>query len=1145
MLKVYKASAGSGKTYRLALQYITLALAEGDPYAFRHILAVTFTNKATGEMKDRILSHLYGLAHGTGDEGFLHDTLAALPAIDEATLRARAQRSLEAILHDFDHFYVTTIDSFFQSVLQNLGHELGLARGFRVELGDKEVIGEAVDNLLRHTGTPRPKPLHDNAKTADREGHNAELLSRIARYVEVHTGNEKGWNISKELKQFAVSNLVNNKTYHGLEALIEDFVNTPNAVSDLACELRQLRDDAEAMLNDGVRALAEAVDALPFGCERFSQGRYIAGYLHRLLTATDLDKPASATLCKYMANPEAMLKKADSGNADLAAHARVLAEALAKAEEARVAAVSLLNTIDLATECLSPLTLLGAVSRTVGRLNEENGRFMLSKTTELLDRMVGNGDASFVFERVGTTFRHVMIDEFQDTSYSQWSNFRHILIENLAAGDECVLVGDVKQSIYRWRGGDWSILEHEVPSISGTRVLNTKGQDLLAPRGDNDPKPQDTNYRSCERIVHFNNAFFKAEAAHADRLIDDDKAGVRGAEPSTIVQRIYADVEQGVRAGRKGGYVAVRLFPPRSVTEEEVMEAVVTEMKRLHRDYAIPYGKMGLLVRSNREASALIDYVSKAHPDVKMASDEAFRLNASPAVRLLMAAMKLTVRPDDCLMQAVVRREADLLKTDPLIEQIEAEAKSLRSLPLYELYGKLIEMYGLSCDRAQTVQGKQQAAYLFTLGDYMTEYLKVHSSNPEHFCTYYDETLSKKSAGVLLDEDTAYVCTIHKAKGLEFHTVLMPFADWNFFQRREDDRLWCTAPPRLTPLNRLPAYPIKTYTTSKVKASLFSESLYEENAATIIDNINALYVAFTRASHHLLIWSRTKNVKTTATDIVAHGVEAIGMNCTPENTDEVECSLYEDGEPMRYQPKTEQRDDSNPFSPLARATNPEEEAGSDTAHLTWDERMVAGLPLPVDMHPKAERVEFRQSTEAVDFMTRLTEEAAAATDATTEAFPEHAPEITPRMKGLVYHDVLSRLRTADDLPTAIEAVAVEGGFASEAEKEEATSFLADRLTNAQVAEWFDSRAAILYNECQLLSRSPEGTLTVHRPDRVVRHNGRTLVIDYKFGAPHHSHHTQVAGYMRLLHRMGAPNVKGYLWYVSQNRIIEVDDTQKP
>lgn len=1071
-LKVYKASAGSGKTYQLALEYISLALATGQPSAYKQILAVTFTNKATGEMKDRILAYLYDLAYVGGERDFAAQLMERLH-IPEKELSRRAAAALLAIVHDYDHFRVETIDSFFQSLLTNLAYELGLARGFRVDLNVEDVVNRAVDRLLLSVGGgARGRGRMDKA---------------VLDFMEEKMADGKGWGVAREMKQFSCKNLFND-VYLSHETALDAFLSDTERVEDFKRALRKAAEQAKAPLLEAARCLAGKARELWEMEEKNKTNVKSAATLAENILAGDFSKEPSATLLKTLGDPTVFLKKDAKGNPAAQAVAADLAECFGKLERLRPGAVRTVNTIELTLKNFMPLTLLNEVGNEVTAINRETDSFMLVRTPDLFNKMVDRADSSFVFERAGTSFRHVMIDEFQDTSRMQWDIFKRLLLENISQGEENMIVGDIKQSIYRWRGGDWEILHR----VGGE----------MARMGGVDERTLGTNFRSREEIVRFNNAFFAHAAARLDEL-DAEK----GLDRTGLVSVIYGDVAQQVKPhGNGGGYVRVALYG-KEAAEGAELDSLHDEIKRLHGEKGVPYGEMVILVRRNEDAMAVIDYFAAKYPDeVPLTSDEAFKLSASPAVMLLVGALKYLNEPEEdtvarelCLKMRLRLQEAcgTLPEVDP--QRLLAGREVLLAIPLYELCQRLIRFFSLPQAEAG---GAGQSAYLFSFLDYVLAWLDDHASDLSAFIRYWDDTLSGKAISVEV-KDSVYIMTVHKSKGLQRHTVFIPFCNWPLASDRSGNILWCGTENLGQPVNALPIVPVSRQASTKILVSDYKVPYQAEHLNQHIDAINTLYVAFTRAEQNLLVWARDKgkSVKTLIDSFVKDG----------ETEDDV--TVREWGSPMPYINK-EKETTANPLV-IKRA-------GGEAVRLA----------------AQSAKVHFRQSNEAKDFVADLEEERLAALVAgDTPAQSDKQREYISR--GKLLHEVFSHIRTAGDVEKAVSDAARRGLLASEREEHSLCGFIHKRLGNPQAAGWFDGSWKI-FPECNILSQDAEGRLVERRPDRVMMRGDETVVVDYKFGNFHERYLDQVRGYMAALRRMGRTRVRGFLWFVYSGEVREVD-----
>ena len=749
---LFKASAGSGKTYNLALQYIALLVVRGKQ-EFRHTLAVTFTNKATAEMKDRILDFLYTLAQGK-DKTLLDNLKKTISKeygqhIADADIALRCREALREILHNYSYFSVSTIDAFFQTILRNMAHELGLNARLQADLNTELIIELAVESLVENL-------RHDNR----------DVLPWIRQEIENKLAEGKNWDIRRDLRQSAM--LLFQEAY--LKRSLDDS-NLPFTVGNVARFRQTLeaeRDRRIVPLQNAAEEFHAAVQATGIAYEDlFSYSKYIRSYIERL-QAGDMEAKFNTTMQKMVDDSTTLLRASHRKDASLLSLADGLATQLNDLHDLQTRNAGFVGTVTLALQNLSPMTMLDAIDKEVSRLSSERNRFMLARTPIMLRQMVHGDDASFIFERIGTRYNNIMIDEFQDTSRLQWENFRTLLLDNMANGGLNMVVGDVKQSIYRWRNGDWHIL-HEL----GTKGHN--GTPLL-------PRPLDENYRSLGRIVDFNNRLFPLAAATLDAFAPD---------ADFHLTDLYADTAQKIMRDPDSGYVRIRLCTPtdkeaQEAWAEETLSDLCDQVESLHRA-GLPYGKMAILLRTKSRIPDIIAYFSVRLPDVQLVSSEAFLLGASTAVNMLVAALQavddihrnpVSVRYlakhylQDVLQQTVTENDYCLPDYQQLLpaEFIDSIGQ-LRQLSLYELCESLYRIFRLN-------EIPKQEAYLFTFFDELSAYLRDNPSDIPTFLRHWDDKLSRTPIPGS-DTEGIRIYTIHSSKGLAFHTVFMPFAEWS------------------------------------------------------------------------------------------------------------------------------------------------------------------------------------------------------------------------------------------------------------------------------------------------------------------------------------------------------------------------------
>ena len=851
-LLVYSASAGSGKTYTLALKYICMSLQSGNPNNFSHILAVTFTNKATTEMKERILSQFYNLAMGGLDEGFL-DQVMSITHLTKTEVSERAKATLYAIMHDYDSFRVETIDSFFQSLLSNLAHELKLPRSFKVDLDDSLIILTAINNLLL---------------SLDKRG-NKELVNAVMGYMRNNVENDKGWNFTSSLNNFAKDNIFRD-IYANNAEIIEEATNDADFIGKTHEQLRERMDDIEQQLNSLAEELETVADAIEE--DIISNKRNIYSYIKKLRNRSLYKEEPSAYIKKAIDCSDTLLKKSQKNREQYVPLAENVSECILKVEKARVALTPIYNTCLLINKNLDNISMLGHIGREVNSVTNENGTFLLGRTPQLFSQMVGSNDASFVFERDGNTFDHVMIDEFQDTSRMQWHNFKNLLFENLATNQESMLVGDIKQSIYRWRGGDWNIL------------YNIK---RYFPKAHVEPKVD--NFRSLPIIVKFNNAFFVKAATMLDGTnwdVPNNWQNAEGLVTEDILQRyspternnslvsilnIYKDIEQTPRSKEHGGYVRIAIND-KDVSDDEVIEQMYEQMVLLHSEQGVPYDKMLVLVRKNSQAAQIINYFSANHPDCPITSDEAFKYVSSSMIMTIIYVLKFMANSNqnelalslfslhyDNLIEASVNKELYNETKEQFIGLLhdEVQTKQWLRTPLYELIRQLCETLHFS-----EIDNKchlEQSAYLFGFMDEVLDFLANNPSDVELFLNYWDEKLSQRSI-VANTANAIHVITIHKAKGLEAHTVFIPFCKGQMDEVR--GTIWCNLMGENIEdgllndtLAHIPLIPVTGADKNSGKNSLFARFYKEEQQQQLIESLNSWYVAFTRARNNLFIWN--------------------------------------------------------------------------------------------------------------------------------------------------------------------------------------------------------------------------------------------------------------------------------------------------
>ena len=1069
-LSIYKASAGAGKTFTLTVEYILLLLRKGRK-EFEHTLAVTFTNKATAEMKERILETLYGLKHNIPEcDGYLkviQDRLQELgEEMGDEMIRQRAGEALSSILHDYTHFRVETIDSFFQSVLRNLAHELGLTANLQVELNNDEVISRSVDRVIENM---------QNRK---------DVQGWIMDYVEEQLQTGERWNISGMIKQFA--RCIFEEAFQNRSEEEREKLSDSAQMSAFKKEMHAIINGCKSQLKEAADALEALVNEKTFNFERISNGRIYISFLN-LVRSEKMDS-ASNTIYKAADDYEVMLKAKDKNDPVLVADAKEIQTALSDLLHLYEKNSIAINTAKLSLRYLNPLRLLNVIEQEANTINAENNQFNLSKTPTLLSKLVEKTDAPFVFEKIGTQFHNVMIDEFQDTSRLQWNNFKVLLLENQSTGGNDLLVGDIKQSIYRWRNGDWAILKNVKQELA---ALSPQDKELRY------------NFRSKKNIIDFNNAFFSKAA----KALDDIEPQARFQ-----LQDIYSDVEQLTFQTKDEGYASVTLYTKSGNSapedyEEGMITDMITQIRSLMKA-GLTTQDFAILVRKKGNAESLLQWFHQLAPDIKLVSDEAFLLESSVAVQMLVAALfvlndnkKLNPIPEryllmhyysDVLGQPLSMLNIATDNPDNLLPEAFTQHKQeLAQLPLYLLCERLYQLFQL--DR---IPG--QDTYIFTFMDELQNHLRSNPSDIHTFLQAWDDSIHNHSipAG---EVDGIRILTIHKSKGLQFHTVLLPYMDWTIEKDRNDDTIWCQTEKE--PYNALGSLPINA--GKNMQQSDFAPDYNEEHLQRRVDALNMIYVAFTRAESNLFVWGLAAEKEGTiasAGDLIRAALP--NVQCSMFNSQ----LLYELGTPVTTH-KTAKAEHKNRM----KSSHEKEEA------------------LEVVMASNAPTLDFMQSNQSRKFIGSLGSEEAEETGLQTYL------EV-----GKIMHYVLSQIEHSDQIQKVLNRCMAEGIITDRKLMDVVIKRLQKGFSNPKIAQWFAPGNQV-FNECSITSISKEtGEPCTLRPDRVIINGNMITVIDFKFGRPEAEHHAQVEAYKQLMHAMyPQKQVEGYLWYIYSGKTEEV------
>ncbi len=1199
-LTIYKASAGSGKTFTLAVEYIKLLIV--DPENYRYILAVTFTNKATDEMKTRILEKLYDIANlpsGANDD-YLNRLLADLGPnaehpLPEAMLhafnadidnrykgnrreaiKARAAKALHNILHNYTYFRIVTIDTFFQSVVRNLAHELGLPANMQVTLNDAEVEQRAVDNIIDSVGSNEGK------------GNDGDLFQWLLSFARQKIEDKKNWNFIGSVKEFG-TNIFKEIYQENQEKLAELLDNNPQFFDTYITKLKSLRDEADKSMAEAAAKFHTLCEQSGVTPEMFSSGTNkngklggVPGYFYKLDCGNYYDpKFSTKTIEKFINNAETMVPKTSRKRyADqLPAIEGLIHDHLATTEERRKQAAMTRLSVDLTLANINELQLLRRIEQEVRRLHAEAHTHPLSSTQRLIKGMhMGKDDAPFIYEKIGGVLKFIMIDEFQDTSSVQWENFKVLMEECLSKHVGSLIVGDVKQSIYRWRNGNWELLHdlHNDPALSSSVTT------------------LDTNYRSAQNVIEFNNAFFQIasrlvyeEAADSERHLTDERK-----QEALKNYEAYQDVVQKVKPSNLcgEGSVAIRLINKDNATDEaqddgdndgDGDDGMLREVETMVRNLlavGTPQRRIAVLVRTNGQINALANHFLQ-HPlevegqRVCWVSDEAFRLDASLAVTTIVNAMRLLLRPDDTLLMATLVKagqrvsHADTPVDDrPLLVELgvgkSAGAADDRRAKAAEMNRRLAaRLNGFTQKRAQLLamplvdmaetiyqqfqleKLEDQSAYVCAFFDHLAAFTENRAGTLEEFVEEWDSVIAAKSIHSS-DEEGIRLLTVHKSKGLEFDHVIMPYCDWAL--EMNGSTLWVTPP--VAPYNALPLVPLKLY-ASKLRGSVYADLYESEHLKNVIDNLNILYVAFTRAKKNLYIigyQGKRINWPSQLLQKFMHQTDSVGSPLGQRDNFPADISLdtllpgyeldedtmtftYGDAPVMWTDEDIAAHKANNEAKAAAAAANKQSEAPFNVFRQPEEAMMVA-------IKSYEQHGDFRQSNASDKFVrTDKEKEDAAARE-------------TYIHTGNILHELFSMITDISEVEQAVTRLRFDGTLnGRHVSADDLLAMIERKMDNPTVAKWFQPTGQWqVFNECSILTHDDQGRLIERRPDRVMRNEStrEINVIDFKNASRRmeEKYISQVREYMALLHEMHPDcHISGYLWYIMRedDAVVEV------
>jgi ATP-dependent helicase/nuclease subunit A len=1146
--RIYSSSAGSGKTYQLTKEYLKLALGADDPAYFKSILAITFTNDAAGEMKERIIGALrrfarvpaegekpdallVEVAEELAEEGHL-PPFAHTAAQRVSEVRRRATATFRLVLYHYADFAVSTIDSFVQRIVLAFTRELGLPASFEVELDTDSVLQSAVAALL---------------DKVNRDPNSALLSQMLADYALGQAEEGRSWSkLPEELVGFGRA-LFNETVQESVAQLgklnLADFRRLDKAMRARRAEL-----EAQAV-KLGTQA-TEALEAAGLTAEHLSGGKN-GVYTHfsnplRWLEAGDTPT-ATARKVAETSKWSSGLAKTERRLDDVEAVRPVLEDTFLALANLRLENSPSYVLMTAMQPYLFHASLLSELNKLVEEISRERNVVLISEFNRRISSIVLTEPVPFLYERLGDRYNHLLIDEFQDTSVLQWNNLLPLVENTLANSQLSLAVGDAKQSIYRWRGGEMEQilrLYQENTDALANRGRDPEVRELLRSRyealeGRIEPKALNTNYRSAREIINFNNSFFTqisqrhaglelVEGIYDAGFVQEAPGGAAQVGNEGHVQVLFtsADAPAQPFSPTLGQYLPEPLpgYPAEALLDYNESTCYLA-LQVVEQAIADGYGlaDVAVLCRTRWQSRLVAKFLKER--GFPIISADSLALEFAEVVNLLVAVLRVLHQPVNTLARAealllldkVVRRVAPtparvralaLIANDthsaPFYEEFRVQGYDLHpeetgNLGLYELAERLMQTFGL-------LGRNGEGDYLFRFLDLTLEYSLRFGNNLGNFLAYWDQRKGSLSINAPGGGEAITITTVHKAKGLAYGVVIVPFADWTL-EPRAGTLLWGHLEEADKPLPGLPDVAVASLSSALQRTAL-GPQYDEEREKTFLEGLNTLYVALTRPRHRLYIISKkgdgrkkadkpgadsaeTAAIARTVADLLHGYLQAAGIW-----DEEMLSYTLAQGAPAPNQKPTGQALTANSYN-LTNLTS-----------APWEDRL--------ELRRHANTVfDFDQQEQLGEWNRKL-------------------------------HYALRRLHQATDVGRVAGQLVAEGIINSR-ERAELEQKLQAVVEHPQLAHYFSARVGV-ETEREILVGGVR--LRDYKPDRVVfeadatassggRAGTRVTLLDFKLPPPQEQHRRRLRQYSTLFRQLGYADVQGLIYYFGTGEVLEV------
>jgi ATP-dependent exoDNAse (exonuclease V) beta subunit len=1046
---IYNASAGSGKTYTLVKEYLKIILSSKKNDAYRNILAITFTNKAVFEMKSRIVESLFDFSKPNPSEKSisLMQVLQSEINMNPVEIQKKAETIIKNIIHNYAAFDISTIDKFTHKVIRAFAFDLGLPPNFDVTTDSKIILQEAVDAVVA------------------RAGEDEILTNLLVDFALSKTDDDKSWDITNDI--FTNGELILNENNRAeIDAFkqksIPEFIelrkNLNGIISDLETKSVVLANEVLQLINEN----------------EIEHNSFYSSYIPKHFV-----KLASGEIIKHIGH----YKYLEEGKRYAAKTPQNQKDAIDFIANSIFENFQKINAIaekhsfyEAALKNLTPLSLLSTISNEIDEIHKDQNILSISEFNKLIFEHIQNQPAPFIYERLGEKYQHFFIDEFQDTSEMQWQNLIP-LIDNALAGENhlgirgsLLIVGDPKQSIYRWRGGK---AEQFLDLTKNKSPFSNKDKEVFN---------LETNFRSFNEIIDFNNSFF---SFLSDKFTNAD------------YQKLYKEQSFQLSNNKKGGFISIVFTPEiektdsfsdfeNTIDEENsekdqvyLNETLQTIEKVLTEGFSL--NEIVILTRNNSAGVLLANFLTSKN--IPIISSESLLIDASSEVKLLLDLLRFLMDKTDreslanALYYLHKNNETNLPTHDFIFKginfnkQIELEQwlktfeininfKNLRKKPLYEIVALLA---------GSVLKPEKNNAYVQFFLDVVLERDMKQQLSIQEFLDFWSKKASKLSIPSSESANAIRIMSIHKSKGLEFPVVIFPFAEENYSAPKKD-KMWLEVENEQFDFDKF-----LVDKSSKVEnyGENASEKYLAKKQEDLLDNINVLYVALTRAEEQLHIISRMFPRNKTGNrpnNVSAFLIDFLELN---SNFDENKLD-YSFGSKKRISKTNENTNIQKTIPQVSKTLKPEAIKIAQKESVMWG----------------------THQQEAIEF-------------------------------GNTIHEILSFIKTQNDFDYALQKALAEG-LITTIQKQEVSETIQKIISHPDLAVFFDHNAKIL-NEQSILKKDHK-TL---KPDRVSVLGNNCYLLDYKTGIHQEKYKKQLFEYEKALLEIGFSVQKKCIIYIGK------------